>query len=170
MYSEKALKAHPFANPARGLPGQSRWMPHQGKREIDRRRRQRERLEAKRKAVTSEWWRDAAHGITSPITIIPERRMGMEIMTSDKPIGKVQDPGNPVGKKVTWTSSGVPKVGEIIAVIPAGKLPSDFGIKIKDGNTPRDHETFVVSGETVDGPAKGKPNTYWPRVSLLTYL
>lgn len=161
-----------------GYVDRSRYMPHQGKQEIDRRRRQRERLEAK--AAAEKAMIEAVFGITMAdegmpykpgissaygkfgVEIIPEVRMGMDVVISKKPsiIGEVQDSGNPIGKRVSWTSNGVQKAGEITHVVPAGKTPSEVGAKVKDAGGPRDHESFVVQ-------ANGK--TYWPRVSLLNF-
>lgn len=60
---------------------------------------------------------------------------------------------------VTWTSSNKAKTGQVVAVVPAGKLPIDVDVKVKDATSPRDHVSYVVS-------ADGK--SYWPRVALLT--
>ena len=65
-----------------------------------------------------------------------------------------------VGTTVTWTSSNLEKMGEIVAIVPAGEHPSaDLTPKVKDPGAPRDHESYVVR-------ANGKH--YWPRVSLLS--
>lgn len=63
-----------------------------------------------------------------------------------------------VGQVVDWTSNGTPKRGTIGHVVPAGKVPAEVGAKVKDANSLRDHESYVV---LADG------RTYWPRVSLL---
>ena len=77
-----------------------------------------------------------------------------------------------IGTKVRWTSSNTDKVGEIVAVVPAGKMPRDVGYpKIDHAGMHRDHDSFVViarkpkfkNGEAVPGPKAA----YWPRVSLL---
>ena len=74
-----------------------------------------------------------------------------------------------VGDKTQWVSSGVRKIGEVIAVVPAGKTPSDIGYpKAGGGGIARDHETYVIKGIKVDskGPY-GSRALYWPFVSLL---
>ena len=191
-WTRRKLYAHPGAN-LNPWKFRGRWMPHQGAREMARRRRQREALMRKANAepfnvtelreamsdfmtpltgffeVVGElqpYHEEAIKALTDPnvtgIKFIPENRLGMSLMPSDKPavIGQVQDSGNPVGKRVSWTSNGVQKVGEITHVVPAGKFPADVGAKIKDVGSYRDHESFVVQ-------ANGK--TYWPRVSLLNF-
>lgn len=74
-----------------------------------------------------------------------------------------------LGAEVSWTSSNTTKRGAITHVIPAGKLPSDLGVKIKDEGQPRDHESYIVRGWQIDrtGNQVGRNTTYWPRVSLL---
>lgn len=152
----------------------SRWLPHQGAQEIARRKRQAER--AVNKAVVRAAFKislsdEYGHIATERaelkrkisnevVQIIPKTNWPTPVMTSNKPFGEVQDSGNPVGKRVTWSSNGVEKVGEIVAVVPAGKVPSDFHVKVKDAGGPRDHESFAVS-------ANGK--NYWPRVSVLKF-
>lgn len=74
-----------------------------------------------------------------------------------------------VGQKVKWISSNVRKTGEITAVVPAGKVPSEIGKpKAGGGGLPRDHESYVVHGQKQDnrGPYGSKAE-YWPFVSLL---
>ena len=214
MYPAKALKSHPFANPHRGQCGKSgqfagfylrslgrqrgtvrvlsvadasRWLPHQGKQEIERRRRQRERLEAKRKLSMSSTYgklrgyRKSIHDqfaasvdqmlVEETTAILKERaaqNVGVEIIPENR-LGKAQPasdailellPDQRISKRVSWTSNGVQKVGEITHVVPAAKTPSEVGAKVKDAGGPRDHESFVVQ-------ANGK--TYWPRVSLLNF-
>jgi hypothetical protein len=80
-----------------------------------------------------------------------------------------------VGTKVEWVSSNTRKTGEVIAVVPPGKLPIDLGYKRLDNSgLPRDHETYIVEargpkyvtfGPTIQGA--GPKRIYWPRVSLL---
>jgi hypothetical protein len=71
------------------------------------------------------------------------------------------------GVTVTWRSqsAGVwkEKTGVIVAVVPAGRYPSEaldaVGIRGRAGDgLPRDHESYVVR-------AGGR--LYWPRVSAL---
>lgn len=75
-----------------------------------------------------------------------------------------------VGDKVEWVSSGVKKIGEIIAVVPAGKTPVEIGYpKAGGGGVARDHETYVAKGVKHDSKgAYGSKALYWPFVSLLS--
>lgn len=75
-----------------------------------------------------------------------------------------------IGDKVNWTSSNVLKVGEVAAIVPAGKRPGDVGHpKAGGGGNARDHQTYVVRGQTVhNGVVQPTKAWYWPRVSLLT--
>ncbi len=74
------------------------------------------------------------------------------------------------GDPVEWTSSNVRKVGIVTHVIPAGVLPSDLGVKLKDATSPRDEESYVCKAykATSNGDAASRGTAYyWPRVSLL---
>jgi hypothetical protein len=68
-----------------------------------------------------------------------------------------------VGDAVEWTSSNKTKFGKIEQIIPAAMLPADFGFRLKDATTPRDHESYIVR----TGPTAKE--VYWPRVSLLKF-
>lgn len=74
-----------------------------------------------------------------------------------------------VGQVVRWTSSNTDKIGAIVAVVPAGKSPSDVGVKLKDVGMARDHVSYIVEGQQADrdGNPTGRKSKYWPRVSLL---
>lgn len=76
-----------------------------------------------------------------------------------------------IGTRVTWESQSSSftkkKVGEVIAVVPAGASPNDY---IPEGfitNSPdgfgfsRKHESYLIK---VDGRGK---RLYWPRVKHL---
>lgn len=70
-----------------------------------------------------------------------------------------------VGTMVSWTSSNTRKTGVVMAVIPVGKRPADFGYSNLDNSgMPRDHVTYVVKGGL---PGKKQNTLYWPRTSLL---
>ncbi|MQB09564.1 hypothetical protein DXT96_06805 [Agrobacterium sp. ICMP 6402] len=70
-----------------------------------------------------------------------------------------------VGDKVEWVSSGVKKIGEIIAVVPAGKTPAEIGYpKAGGGGEARDHETYVARGVKQD--SKG---ALWLQSPLLAF-
>lgn len=60
--------------------------------------------------------------------------------------------------RVKWVSSNKAKEGTVVAVVPAGKLPRDVDVHVKDANKPRDHVSYVVVANK---------KSYWPRVSLL---
>lgn len=76
-----------------------------------------------------------------------------------------------IGDRVTWTSQSqayrTTKVGEIIAIVPAGTPPGDMlpaGFKCNSSpgyGFPRKHESYLVRVE-----GKGR-RAYWPRVARL---
>lgn len=76
-----------------------------------------------------------------------------------------------VGDKVRWISSNTRKVGEIIAIVPKGKMPREIGYpKAGGGGWGRDHESYVVQGAAVPSRHQAKAPRkahYWPVVSLL---
>lgn len=63
-------------------------------------------------------------------------------------------------------SSGVKKSGTVEHIIPRGRFPQEFGVKI-DGGLPRNHESYIVKA-TTENASKKRTALYWPRVSLLT--
>jgi hypothetical protein len=73
-----------------------------------------------------------------------------------------------VRSKVRWTSQSqgytTKKVGEVVAVVPAGCHPKDCiprGYKLRPTGLPRNHESYLVS-------AKGHGTfLLWPRVDSL---
>lgn len=75
-----------------------------------------------------------------------------------------------VGDKVTWISSNTQKVGEVIAVVPAGKTPAEIGHpKAGGGGIQRDHETYVIRGQQIwKGQVQPRKALYWPYVSLIS--
>lgn len=78
-----------------------------------------------------------------------------------------------IGTKVEWTSSNTKKIGEVTAIVPAGKTPAEIGKpKAGGGGDPRKFESYVVRGRKVDskGVPFGPKADYWPLVSLLTFL
>ena len=76
-----------------------------------------------------------------------------------------------LGDTVEWWSIFSTKQGRIIAVVPAGDVPSDVGMKVDGAGTPRTHKSYVVSAMTIQntnrGGRIGKRGVYWPRVSVL---
>lgn len=80
------------------------------------------------------------------------------------------------GDRVQWASTGrggtTKKVGDIVAVVKAGKYPSEALLKrdselrvMFDQNAmPRNHESYIV--KVIPGKA-GTPVLYWPRVHHL---
>lgn len=81
--------------------------------------------------------------------------------------------GDKLGATVEWSSSNQTKRGVVMSVVPAGKLPGDVNVKIKDAITPRDHESYIVRGHPIAswrGEKTGDNATYWPRVSLLVFI
>lgn len=78
------------------------------------------------------------------------------------------------GDEVEWTSQSAgfqkTKVGKIIAVVPAGKLPTevlDTTVEAAfefDGVMPRNHESYLVMVDRGEGR---KPALYWPVASKL---
>lgn len=75
-----------------------------------------------------------------------------------------------IGDRVKWNSSNTDKVGEIVAVVPAGQRPIDVGFaKAGGGGLSRDHTTYIVKGRKLDsrGDPRGSTAHYWPVVSLL---
>lgn len=74
-----------------------------------------------------------------------------------------------IGQNVEWVSSNVKKVGEIIAVVPAGKRPRDVGHpKAGGGGDARNHDSYVIRGQQVwKGVIQPAKYWYWPVVSLI---
>ena len=74
-----------------------------------------------------------------------------------------------VGQKVKWTSSNTEKVGEVVAIVPAGKTPRDVGHpKAGGGGMARDHESYVIRGQQIwRGELQARKAWYWPVVSLI---
>lgn len=75
-----------------------------------------------------------------------------------------------IGDQVVWVSSNTKKIGEVTAIVPAGKLPREVGKpKAGGGGMHRDHESYVVRGKKLN--SKNAPYghfaDYWPFVSLL---
>ncbi|GCD54190.1 MULTISPECIES: hypothetical protein [Acetobacter] len=70
-----------------------------------------------------------------------------------------------IGTPVSWKSSCTQKSGVIIAIVPAGKTPSEISPEYRRlGNAiPRDHTSYIVSG----GAKNRRKTLYWPRTSLL---
>lgn len=78
-----------------------------------------------------------------------------------------------VGDKVEWTSSNTRKVGEIVAVVPAGKIPSDVGFpKAGGGGIGRKQVSYIARGRkrTYRDEPYGSNAVYWPMTSLLKPL
>ena len=79
-----------------------------------------------------------------------------------------------IGDHVQWISSNSEKRGEVVAAIPAGKFPQNFGFKLGDSACARNHESYVVRGRQtwifMSVRHWGSAKDYWPRVSLLQLL
>jgi len=80
-----------------------------------------------------------------------------------------------IGDHVQWISSNSEKRGEVVAAIPAGKFPQNFGFKVGDSACARDHESYVVRGrQTWKNVVKERQwssaKDYWPRVIHLWLL
>lgn len=115
-------------------------------------------------AVSADKGAAAATELAATIEALPEIKGASSPMAVEKrtPVPVTITIENPTGlsvlDRVTWTSSGKAKEGQIVAVVPAGKLPIDVDMKVKTDAGSRDHVSYVVqSGKTL----------YWPRVSLL---
>ncbi len=69
-----------------------------------------------------------------------------------------------MNEPVRWVSSNTKKEGVVVAIIPAGRLPRDFGFKkLGDTTLPRDHGSYIVKG----GVPGQRQALYWPLASLL---
>lgn len=71
--------------------------------------------------------------------------------------------------RVRWISSGTPKVGSVVAVVPVGVSPHSLGFtRIDAGTAIRDEESYIVKGHVIrNGKPETKTTLYWPRTSLL---
>lgn len=74
-----------------------------------------------------------------------------------------------VGQKVKWVTSGTLKIGEVIAIVPAGSSPASVGFpKAGGGGMPRKHESYVIRGQIVSyGKILPRKSVYWPMVSVI---
>jgi hypothetical protein len=151
---------HPHGNPLYGLHKQSKYLPHEGKREKARRQRQLSpyrighgRVELKANETLELVEMECAD---QGISIEPYRSSVIGLMVDNQP--HPDEPAFHYGDTVCWKSSGIEKCGEVVTFIPAGDLPSKWGDHVKDATSPRDHDSYVVR--------VGK-KLYWPRVSGL---
>ncbi|RQS39757.1 hypothetical protein [Burkholderia sp. Bp8990] len=81
---------------------------------------------------------------------------------------KLKAPKFKVGQRVEWTSSNKTKVGEIVAVVPAGAdLHNHAYPAFQYGyGMPREHESYIVRTYANEAKQTGQKH-YWPVVSLL---
>lgn len=78
-----------------------------------------------------------------------------------------------VGDKCAFVTSNTRKVGEVVAVVPPGSVPSDVGFpRAGGGGSWRGAESYVVRARKKNyrGDFYGSVSVYWPPVSTLVPL